>query len=62
MGDAMNSPSKKETAEPSTSLPQGRFAQDYNLFLLVWFPDVGVGLGQADVGEDAVDELTGHFC
>lgn len=32
-----------------------------SFYLLVGFPDVGVGLGQADVGEDAVDELAGHF-
>ena len=27
---------------------------------LVWLPLVGVGLGQADVGEDAVNEVAGH--
>lgn len=28
---------------------------------LVWLPLVGSGLGKADVGEDAVDELAGHL-
>ena len=27
---------------------------------LVGLPLVGIGLGQADVGEDAVDEVAGH--
>ena len=33
----------------------------YGRELLVWLPDIGSGLGETDVGEDAIDELAGHF-
>ena len=41
------------------------FKSDLNLesaILLVGMPLVGSGLGETDVCENSVNELTGHFC
>ena len=48
--------SLRDACTPSGGPPVGR-----REILLVALPLVGVGLGQADVGEDSMDEVLGHL-